>query len=118
MKKSRLKTGMRVTTTGGNQYIVFLDAAHGYYNSVNRSVLVSNIKKDWMQLTAYDEDLTCPGYSNLTIDLVEIADHPYLFTHEHAHSNTWNQIWSRDEVVTKQSKSSEFTTKVNSIKKK
>lgn len=29
MKKSELKTGMRVTTTSGEQYIVYLNSSHG-----------------------------------------------------------------------------------------
>ena len=84
IKKSDLRTGMKVTLRNGDNYIVLLNARHIYTN--DRDILVGyhnyNIC-DWLPLYGYKEDLTYSnrGYNNFDIVKVEECEHlGYLFT--------------------------------------
>ena len=74
MKKSDLRTGMRVTTRDGRKYIVLLDIKHKYDGSKN--VLVEVGKRSWHNLDNFSDDLTA-NYNGDTIVKVEVPTHVY-----------------------------------------
>jgi hypothetical protein len=85
MKKSDLKTGMRVTFKRGEDYLVYLNTNFG-------NVFVGNIKHN--DMGSYNEDLTCE-YDDLSIVMVEEPCYDYnLRTSE----QSFKIIWRRSPV--------------------
>lgn len=75
MKKSDLKTGMRVTLRSGRIFIVLLNFQHAYDKSTD--VLVSPDSSAWNLLDYYSDDLKHRDYSLDDIVKVEIPEHVY-----------------------------------------
>ena len=85
IKKSDLRTGMKVTLRNGDNYIVLLNARHKYSN--NKDILVGyhnyNIC-DWVVLDNYNEDLTYSNKERERFDIVKVEECEHLgelFTH-------------------------------------
>lgn len=83
MKKSDLRTGMKVTLRNGDNYIVLLNAKHKYSDNKNILVGCHNYDScDWVILDNYNEDLT-NNKENKSFDIVKVEECEhlgYLFT--------------------------------------
>lgn len=89
--KSNLKTGMRILTESGTEYMVFLDAAHSY-GLGGKDCVVSIVKGDttWNPLHYIDDS-----------EIIEVkqAAHPFDFLWDWEGYET---IWKREEKTPEQ----------------
>lgn len=96
MKKSDLKTGMRVTTRDERQYIILLDAEQAY--SGDRDIMVDpeDNSHNWNLLLYYTEDLLCKTRKDSEFDImrVEIPKHPYDIFYDYS---GFKLLWERIE---------------------
>jgi hypothetical protein len=82
MKKSDLKTGMRVSFKNGGTYLVYLNTNFG-------DMFVGKTKHN--DMFNYNEDLTCE-HDNLSIVMVEEPwDHRNLRTYEQSYKIIWTR---------------------------
>jgi hypothetical protein len=98
MKKSELKTGMKIVTRDKDEYIVFKDFEHNWDES--DEVLMSNKANIWMPLSDYNEDLKSDGYFNDDIIEVYKPSHVYTVGNFFGANNvdkTWYLVWKREE---------------------
>lgn len=92
MKKSDLRTGMRVTKKNGAKYIVAINSQHNY--SRERDLIVNSKISSWDSLDIFNDDLTS-DYPDNTIVKVEIPKHPFdMFNINYSEYIT---IWERPE---------------------
>jgi len=100
MKKSDLKTGMKLITATGGEYIVLLDLVSSYtdknHKSENKNILVNpkHGTYSWTSFDSLDENLL--GISRLEHDVVEVLvpQHPYDVFYLH---NGYKSIWKREQ---------------------
>ena len=79
IKKSDLRTGMKVTLRNGDNYIVLLNAKHKY--SDNKNILVGYHNYDccdWLILDRYNEDLTYNDGKFDEFDIVKVEECEHL----------------------------------------
>lgn len=96
MRKSELKTGMRVTTRDGGVYIVMRNARHSYDDTTDFLVQPKVKSYSWTCLNYYDDDdLKYNGScSGSEIVLVEIAYHPYSMLYDYkGDGEDWTIYW-------------------------
>jgi len=99
MKKSDLKTGMRVITSFGMEYLVFINVETDFTRcttKVRRDFIV-NTKGEfvWNGLNNYDENLFHINNSKDNIDQVYSCSHPYSFTRVNDDEYKGNLLWER-----------------------
>ena len=103
MKKSDLKTGMKVVTRDGSVYIVLMNAKTDYtdqyktYNNME-GILVNPKEKSysWTSLNSYDDDLNKVVEDQEIWDIVEISvpGHPYDVFYP---NSGYRVIWTRED---------------------
>lgn len=98
MKKSDLKTGMKVVCNDGTSYIVLLGVRHNYFNLKNeiQDILVDPVTEsyDWLVLDHYSDDLYDEYQSKFNIKQIYIPNHPYDIFYI---NKGWKLIWEREE---------------------
>lgn len=93
MTKSKLKTGMIVTTRDGNEYMVFKDVETDS-RTHRGNVLVNINKRLWDDFDSYDENMICKHDSNFDIMKVKRCQVVADLLHDQCAANT---IWERKE---------------------
>ena len=92
MKKSDLKTGMRIVTRDDSIMLVLLNTEHGD--------IVCTANMGWDYIKNYRDDLTSCGNLNENLDIVEIYDakegHEYQKNLEET-KEIFSLIWERKE---------------------
>ena len=117
MKKSDLKTGMKVTLRNGYECIVLRNFAYEFPSDID--VLISiNTNHYWFSFDSYNDDLSYDGYNDdlsqqdpqgneYDIVKVESPDHALLVFDTIQKSNPkygfkghkWNLEWKRDQTT-------------------
>lgn len=118
MKKSDLKTGMKIVTREARGYIVFLNTDLEK-NPINNFVLSS---QGWNDLDSYDNDLiNCNG--NIEFDVFEIYKPNYsssikrTLSSDFSRSDDWTLIWARNNEKNKfEEKIAELESQLNDLK--
>jgi hypothetical protein len=87
MTKKDLKTGMKVTTLNGNEYLVFMDIAGG-------NGLANYNRRTWLPLCDINDDLEC--MCNRSLDVIRVCVTPFIADLLNKDA-TWNTLWEREE---------------------
>jgi hypothetical protein len=99
LKKSDLKTGMKVITNQEKEYIVLLNIKHSYCleSKIYTNILVNPVKDScsWFNLNDFNDNLEEPITSTL-IEKIYLPAHPYDIFYKH---NDWKLIWERNKVI-------------------
>ena len=69
--KSDLKTGMKVTTREGIEYIVLLNVKHEYSDAKDIIVGVTDID-NWLRLDSYNDNLTFKDRMMRELDIIDV----------------------------------------------
>lgn len=99
MKKSDLKTGMKVVTRDGSVYIVLkgiqTDYADQYYKGVTDLFVNPKLQSySWTSFEHFDENLCDNQSPEYDIMEVSLPGHPYDIFYQH---NGYRVIWTREE---------------------
>lgn len=95
MKKSDLKSGMKVITRSGEQYIVFVGATSNYTQHHNDDIWFVNPIKEvcsWFSGASMAEDMTYGSHWDIMEVLV--PGHPYDVFY---HTDGFTSVWKREE---------------------
>lgn len=95
MKKSDLRTGMRVTLRNGKKRIVLLQFKHEYDKETD--VIVDTQISSWNPLSSYDEDLKHRNYYDNDIVKIEVPEHVYVVFGTDSYHN-YKMIWERNDT--------------------
>ena len=71
INKSDLRTGMKVTTMEGVEYIVLLNVKHEYSDAKDIMVGVTDID-NWLRLDSYNNNLTFKDRAMKELDIIDI----------------------------------------------
>lgn len=95
MKKSDLKTGMRVRMRDGDIYLVVLDVLINGRNDI----LFTNDRWGWMPGESYNDDLICKSYDEFDImEVYSIAESQRHFGSNFMTLDKRYSIWKRGEL--------------------
>lgn len=99
MKKSELKTGMKVVTRDGCVYIILKGVQSDYSdkNYKGESDFLVNPREfthSWNSLNSFDENLCDNQTKEFDIIEVSVPGHPYDIFYEH---NGYRVIWQRED---------------------
>lgn len=101
MKKSDLKTGMKVVTRNGEVRIVLLSVVTDYSDQYaqyknDTGFMVDPIKHShtWCGLSDYSDDLLSDTTEERDIVEISVPGHPYDIFYQH---NGYRVIWKREE---------------------
>lgn len=96
MNKSDLKSGMKLVTVDGREYIYFKD----FYYDNEKDILLGK-GASWNSFSGYNDDLT-HRTDKFTISKVYEPDHPYTVSEffgqefeEFSFKNEWVLVWER-----------------------
>jgi hypothetical protein len=99
MKKSDLRTGMRVTLKNGRSFIVLLNFKH-VYDKTTDILLSSEGNTSWNCLSYYNDDLTHHDYDGDDIVKVEVPEHAYaLFNKSYRYQCVWERTEPKEMTV-------------------
>lgn len=95
MKKSDLKTGMRVRMRDGSIHLVVLNVLIDGRNDI----LFTNDRGGWMPGESYNDDLICKSYDEFDImEVYSIAENQRHFGSNFMTLDKRYSIWKRDEL--------------------
>lgn len=92
MKKSDLRTGMRVTTRNGGKFIILLNCSDNVHK--HRDIMTS-LSGIWSDIDEYEEDLTCRTDDIFDIMTIEIPEYSNDLFSE---SCKFETLWQRQEI--------------------
>lgn len=121
MKKSDLKTGMRVTLRDGTTRMVMVGVQHGWCpreGTDAEDFLVNPVQGTWQwdRLSRYTEDMKC-GTLNSTdwdIMIVEIPKHPFDIFY---HNDGFEEIWQRVDKTPEQVELDKLMSQISELQK-
>ena len=93
MKKSDLKTGMKVVLRNGEEYLLLLNTEEvlGTYNIL---IPLCENNSGWLSFDSYNEDLTCEdGYNEY--DIMKVFTPYCIWTL--LYDSFWDKVWERKD---------------------
>lgn len=119
MKKSDLKTGMKVVTRDGSVYIVLrnmqTDYSDNYYKGTKDLFVNSETNSySWTSFEHFDENLCYNQSQEYDIMEVSVPGHPYDIFYQH---NGYRVIWKRENKTASEKQLDNVMAKLAELQK-